>query len=406
MLVSPFLLSISMWGLVAVAFWESAVVCRKNGLVDDLRQPSAWGKILVWSFRNLFQQPALALFFLLLLVPAASFFWSDDHAYWLERVRVRLPFLVLPWVLANLPQLSLRQLYLPLYVLVWALTVICLGATINFALYFDDVLAGIGRGDPIPVPRSHIRFSLILATGIAAGGWLWLNDFYWRWRAEKWFLGAALIFLFFFIHLLSVRSGIVGLYAMLLFSLGRYLWLTRRWSLGLIALTIIVLAPIAAMRTLPSFEMRVRYMIWDWQQYRQNIGNTYSDAERMISLKVGLQLWQENTLLGVGAGDLPAEVRRVVNEKYPHYNDGPKLPHNQFVYILAGTGIIGLALSLVAFFAPIAVAQYRNLYLFNAFQVLAFTSFLVEYTIETSIGVAFYLFYTLWFIEISRRFRR
>lgn len=402
MMVSPFLLSVSMWCLVFVGFWENAVACRKNGVVGDLKKPSAWWKILVWSFRNLFRQPPLTLFLLLLFVPAVSFFWSDNHTYWLERVRVRLPFLVLPWVFANLPQLSLRKLYLPLYVLVWALTIICLGATVNFALHFDDVLAGIGRGDPIPVPRSHIRFSLILATGIVAGGWLWLQGFFWRWRWERWALAAALLFLFFFIHLLSVRSGIVGLYAMLLFSLGRFLWRTRRWGVGLIALAIIILAPIVAMRTLPSFEMRIRYMIWDWQQYEQNVGNTYSDAERMISLKVGWQLWQENPLVGVGTGDLPTEVRRVVNEKYPQYNDAPKLPHNQFVYILAGTGIIGLVLSFVAFFAPIAVGDYRRFCLFAAFQVLVFTSFLVEYTIETAIGVAFYLFYTLWFMKIAK----
>jgi O-antigen ligase len=404
MMVSPFLLSVSMWGLVFVSFWETAAICRTNGILDNLRKPSAWGKILAQSFRNLFRQPPLALFLLLLIVPAASFFWSDDHVFWLERARVRLPFLVLPWVFANLPLLSLRQLYLPLYVLVWALTIICLVATINFALHFDEVLAGIGRGDPIPVPRSHIRFSLILAAGIVAGGWLWAKGFFWRWKWERWALAAALFFLFFFIHLLSVRSGIVGLYAVLLFSLGRYLWRTRRWGIGLIALAIIILAPMAAMRTLPSFEMRVRYMIWDWQQYQQNKGNTYSDAERIISLKVGWQLWQENPLLGVGAGDLPAEVRRVVNEKYPGYNDAPKLPHNQFVYILSGTGLIGLALSLVAFLAPIAAAAYRRFYLFAAFQILVFTSFLVEYTIETAIGVAFYLFYTLWFVEISRRY--
>ena len=107
-------------------------------------------------------------------------------------------------------------------------------------------------------------------------------------------------------------------------------------------------------------------------------------------------------MFGVGAGDLPAEVQRVVEEQFPGYEDAPKLPHNQFLYILAGTGLFGLILSLAAFLAPLASRQYRRFYLFSAFQVLAFTSFLVEYTLETSMGAAFYLFYTLWFWKMSK----
>ena len=401
MILSPFLLSISMWGFVAMAFRESALTCRSNGIAVNLRNPSAWWKILAESFRVFFRQPALWCFVLLLVVPALSFFWSADRHYWLERTQVRLPFLVLPWAFANLPALTGRQMRLVLYVLVWALTIICLGSAINISLHFDDMLVRIGQGDPIPVPRSHIRFSLILATGILAGGRLWLEGFYWRRRWERHFLGAALIFLFLFIHILSVRSGIAGLYVVLLFSLGWYVWHTRRWGIGLVALVVLLVVPAIALKTLPSFEMRVQYMLWDWQQYRQNTGNTYSDAERIISLRVGWQLWQENPWLGIGDGDLPDGVQRIVNEQYPQYGDAPKLPHNQFLYILTGTGIIGLVLSLVAFITPVTVRRYRQFFLFAAFQVLIFTSFLVEYTIETSIGVAFYLFYTLWFMKMT-----
>ena len=401
MMWSPFLLSISMWGLVAAAFWQSAATCRASGIAVNPGKPSAWWKILARSFQNLFRQRALAPFLLLLILPALSFFWSDNKPYWLERTQVRVPFVVLPWAFANLPTLTGRQLRLVLYVLVWALTIVCAGSAINFALHFDDVLAGIGQGDPIPVPRSHIRFSLILATGIIAGGWLWLEGFYWRWRWERRALGATLIFLFFFIHVLSVRSGIAGLYVALVFSLGWYVWRTRRWTIGLIALAALLLVPAVAMETVPSFRMRVHYMLWDWQQYRQNTGNTYSDAERMISLRVGWQLWQEHPWLGIGAGDLPTEVQRVVDEQYPSYNDAPKLPHNQFLYILTSTGVIGLALSLIAFISPLTVRRYRRYYLFAVFQMIVFTSFLVEYTIETAIGAAFYLFYTLWFLKMA-----
>ena len=110
-------------------------------------------------------------------------------------------------------------------------------------------------------------------------------------------------------------------------------------------------------------------------------------------------------MFGVGAGDLPTEVGRVVGERYPGYTEAPKLPHNQFLYILASTGLFGLALSLTAFFAPIFADRYRRFYLFAVFQILVFASFLVEYTIETSMGVAFYLFYTLFFMKMAEEER-
>ncbi len=295
MMLSPFLLSVSMWGLVFAAFWESTIVCRRNGRAGDFRRAGDWFKTLAWSFKNLFRQPPLTLFLLLLLAPAMSFFWSADEAYWLERTRVRLPFLVLPWAFANLPRLAPRHFRLVLYVLVAALTVISLVVAVNVWLHLDDMIAGIGRGDPIPVPRSHIRFSLILATGIISGAWLWLEGFYWRWRQERWLLAAAVLFLFFFIHLLSVRSGIAGLYAILFFSAGWFVWRTKRWGLGLFVLIVALATPAIALRTIPSLRMRVQYMQWDWQQYRSNLGNTYSDAERMISLRTTVHALQRRS---------------------------------------------------------------------------------------------------------------
>lgn len=398
MTCSPFLLSVSMWGFVGVAFWNAALETSPG----NLRKPASWLVLLRNTFQNLFRQRPLALLALLLAVPALSFFWSDDSAYWLERTRVRIPFLVLPWAFANLPRLSLRHYQAVLYILVWALSILCIGVVLNLCLHFDEIMKGLGEGQPVPVPRSHIRFSLILATGILAGGWLWLQGFFWKWKWERVALAGAVVFLFLCIHILSVRSGIAGLYAVLFFSAARFVWQTRRWKTGLVALAFLIAIPVIAVNTIPSFRMRIDYMLWDWLQLQQDIGNHYSDSERWISLRAGWQIWLENPVFGAGAGDLPREVQRVVNEQYPGYADAPKLPHNQFLYILAGTGLFGLALSLAAFFAPVFSGSYRHFYLFAAFQVLVFASFFVEYTIETSMGVAFYLFYTLWFMKMGQ----
>lgn len=401
MIFSPFLLSLSMWALALLALLERAddLFIRHPGkTLDDW---STWFIAFKLSLRRLWEKPVYLLFTLLLLVPALSYFWSADSVYWAERTRVRIPFFVLPWAFANLPGLSEGQYRFVLNVLVGVLAAVCIGVGINFALHADEILFGLSEGRPIPVPRHHIRFNLMLATGIIAGGWLWAEYLPDRPNWLRRTLGVLVILLFVFIHILSVRSGLAALYAALVFTVVRYIWRSRQWLTGLTALVLLIALPLLALRTVPSLQQRISYMQYDWQHYRANEGESYSDSERWISLKTGWMMWLDKPLLGVGAGDLPRETERLIAQYFPKYLETPKLPHNQFLYILAGTGLLGLLLSLVAFYAPLCYDRYRRYYLFMAFQVMVFVSFLVEYTIETAMGVAWYLFYTLWFMRMA-----
>jgi len=381
-----------MWFLVFAAWWHTS-----GTLQSSLRLPHTWWAVLKVSFVRLLRRRELAALSLLLLVPALSFFWSDDKAYWLRLVQTRLPFLVLPWAFANLPTLSERQWKTVLYLLIWFMVGLCVAIGVNFLWHFDAIIEGLGRGNPVPVPRSHVRFSLILATTILSGGWLWQQGF-WLWRSwERKILAVGVVFLFVFIHILSVRSGLFSLYAALVFALVRYVWLSKRWLAGFAAFSVLVGGLWIASETVPSLKMRIAYMKYDWDRFNtKEDGYLYSDAARWVSLQSGYRLWQQNPVLGTGAGDLLSETKRTTAELFPTYAQETRLPHNQFLFILASTGLFGLILSLVAFFWPIYFG--RNNALFLAFQVMAFASFLIECTIENAIGVAWWLFYSLWFL--------
>lgn len=397
MVVSPFLLSISMWGLVAAALWQTAAGLRTSGEVSTLRAVYPWLKAVIRSFEHLWQQRLYALMTLLLLVPAVSIGWSDDIPYWLRVTRVRLPFLILPWAFANLPRLSAEQHRRVLYLLVWFMVLMCVGVGLNFLWNYDAIITGLGRGQPVPVPRQHVRFSLILATAIIVGAWLWRQRFILKHRWERPALGAAVAFLFLFIHILSVRGGLAVLYAALGFSIVRYVWHTRRWALGAATLAALVAVLWISVENIPSLRTRVAYMKYDWERYQANDGEAYSDSERWISLKVGVQIWRENPIIGAGAGDLLQEVERITEAQYPDYAKSPKLPHNQWIHIMASTGLVGLALSLAGFLALFFDRNNRSNYLFLTFQLMAFITFIIECTVENAIGVAWFLFYTLWF---------
>jgi O-antigen ligase len=387
--LSPFLLSVSMWFFVFAAWWHTA---EHMGL--SLKKAGTWWSVLDFSFRRLFANRALSGLALLLLVPALSFFWSDDKAYWLRLVQTRLPFLVMPWAFANFPPISERQWKSVLYFFVWTTAAICTGVGINFLLNYDAVLEGLGRGNPVPVPRSHVRFSLIVATSVLSGLWLWRQRFYLWQKWERHLLLALTLFLFVFLHVLSVRGGLFALYLALVFWAVREMALRKKWVLGTGSLLALVAVLWFAAQNVPSLRNRIGYMRYDWERFRSHDdGHLYSDGARWVSLMSGWQLWEQNPLLGTGAGDLLSETKRNTAVSFPSYAQEPQLPHNQFVFIMASTGLLGLLVSLFAFWR---LLRGRRNALFWGVQVVAFASFLIECTLENAIGVAWYLGYTLW----------
>lgn len=394
---SPFLLSISMWLLVLAGLWQAG----RTDMLAHNRAFSAVGMLRnLWG--NWTSQPELLLLGLLFFTTAISGLWSEDLHFWWERTRVRIPFLVLPLTFASLPLLKLRQYQGILYLMIWVLFVTNIGVMINFSLHYADIMERLNHGQPMPVPRNHIRFSLMTATAVLTGGWLWYKRYVYQYKWERPLLGAAVLLMAVMLHVLAVRSGIAALYAALCFTIAWNVWRYKKWGLGLAGLGLMVLVGTLAVQFVPSLKKRLDYMRYDWEQYKKGAGDDYSDAERWISLEAGMALWRQAPWTGVGSGDLPVEIAAYVKQVHPRYVKDPRLPHNQFVYILAATGLLGMLASLVALLAPWFYGRHRSFYLFWVLQVIVFVSFLVEYTLETAIGVAFYLFYSLFFIHLGR----
>jgi len=153
------------------------------------------------------------------------------------------------------------------------------------------------------------------------------------------------------------------------------------------------LGPIVAYKAIPSLNIKVGYMLHDLDMFWQGKGNRFSDGQRIISLQAGLRVAKQNPILGVGAGDLKQSMKATYEQ---HFSSFPyKLPHNQLITIAAGTGIVGLLLFLIGFFTPLFYRRNYRHPLFLTLHIIIFLSFLVENTIENSVGVAFYLLWLL-----------
>ena len=348
---------------------------------------------LTSSGKLFFRRPdfwVIAFYFILVL---AGGLYSQDMGYWLSRLRIKLPFLAIPFVFFLLPSLK-ERLYLGLwYFLLVLLSMTSLGIVANYLQHFEEVNLLIKQGQSVPMPCNHIRYSLLQTIGVAGGLHLLEKRFTARFRWESYLLAALVLWLIIAQHLIAVRSGLVVLYALLVFSTARYLWRTRRWLTGAVLLAALASGPVVAYQLAPSFRNKVGYMRYDLDMYLKGQDKgVLSDASRLISWKIGWDLFRHSPWIGVGPGNLRKEVEAIYAVEYPHMKRR-LMPHNQFLSVMAGSGAIGLMLFLSAFFVPLFYRKHYLHFPFLALHIIAFLSFMVEATLENAMGVAFFLFF-------------
>lgn len=380
LIYSKFALSVCMIALLVVALfeldWTRPFPLRFNSAFrQNLRR--------TWEYRPYL---ALSLYFFLVFF---SGFGVEDQGYWLERLRIKIPFLLAPFAFASLPPLHKKQYYGIFYFLLVLLTFTALQVSVHYLQNFTQINELMGKGHPMPTPMNHIRYSLLLTLGILGGVYLSIRKFYWQYPWERYLIIGLTLFLFAFTHILSVRSGLLALYlALTVLSLG-YVLQTGKIKYAVICLIVLIGLPLVAYQHVPSFRAKARYTIYDMEMYLAGEEGKYSDSERIISLQFGMELGRQNPWTGVGAGDLRQEMHRLYEERYP---DLPhKMPHNQLVSIFAGTGLVGLLVFCFAFFFPLFYQRNYRDPMLSSLHLIIFISFLMENTLETSVGVALYL---------------
>lgn len=352
------------------------------------------------DYRNHLPFIVVPLFFGIVLFS----FWqtTGDAHYFLERLRIKLPFLILPFAFLGLPKFTSEKVNHVLFFLLIFMSLNSIGVGINYLLHFDDIQFGLSRGHAMPTPRNHIRYSLLTALSIIGGLHLILHKYCYTKKAIQYAIIGMTVFVFIFIHILSVKSGIVCLY----FSLGtlllRYIYTSRKYLLGSGLLLALLLLPVIAYQSIPSLKQKVGYMVYDLLQYQKGEGGIYADAGRITSLKAGLEMFREHPVFGVGAGNFRREVNELYAEKYPDYVQAI-MPHNQFLFVLAGTGLFGFGFFLIAFFLPFFHRRAYDHFFFSGFYMLFLMAFILEHTIENAAGVGTFSFFLVLCLGIRKK---
>jgi len=305
------------------------------------------------------------------------------------------PFVLLPvgfWLLPAWRPTHLRALWL---LLIGCCLLSAGAATVNYLLHQSTINQLYLHSKVMPTAPDHIRFSLLISMAVLMGAVLLTTErLSGRGRA---LLAAAVGLLFLFQHLLAARSGLATLYlggAFWLLWLG---WQQGRWRTALGGAGLVVALGTGAWWAFPTLQNRVTNTRDDAAQvYRVSAANDYSVTARVYSYQTAWSLVKQHPLLGVSKLGLSEAMAGQYAYQYPEIApDRYILPHNQFIYNLTAYGILGLGLFLVGFYLPLWGAwRARNVRLLLMYLIVTL-SFLVEYTLETHIGVITGLFFVI-----------
>ncbi len=375
-------LSVSMMLFVVVSFFHTDF---KGHLSNFFSSPLLWGMSL--------------LFFL----PLVSGLWSEDKKEWADIIRIKLPLLVLPLAFARPSDnyqdyLSKKQWEWLAYIFIALVTA---GTCWSMFHYLSDAAAineSYLRAKSIltPLENDHVRFSWLICVGVLLAGWLCLIK-----RQENKLLSYSLaivsIWLIIFLHILAVRTGLFSFY---IIAAGIVMYLIAKklqWQYGLFLTLLLMVLPMIAYKVLPTFQNRVQYFLYDkgfFEKAHYLPGAT--DAVRVISLKAGWNVTNQQPVSGVGFGDVLMQTKQWYGKNYPKMIEPDKIyPSSEWLMYGTGCGWPGLLLFTIIMCIPFVI-KTNNKLLWWLLNTMAAFSFLFDIGLEVQFGVFIYSFIILW----------
>jgi O-antigen ligase len=347
------------------------------------------------QWRRFVQHKPAVFMSLLFALQLLSGLWTRESGldHWLEELKIKVPLFLGMYGLAVMGPFSTQKVRIAWAVLLLGTFFIGTGTVIDYVLHADEINERIKVSKEVQVwlGCNHIYFSIVMAFAILANLWSIAQPGKLLFRGDKYVLGAMTLACFVEMHVLTTRTGLVGLYLTLMI-LGWVLLLRRRKYLLAIVLVVGLLSvPVAGYYGLESFKHRVDNTVMDLTEYFKGHDPNYlSIGTRLESWKTAIHLWKKHPLTGVAMADLKADMTdQYVEDKTLLCPENFQLPHNQFIQNLAGWGLLGLATICLAWFYPVLSRRWPKDLIFWIFWLNYSLAMMGESTMERQVGICF-----------------
>lgn len=360
------------------------------------------------TLKDLRKCPYFLGFMLIYLVHFLGFLQPEIYSMKdLQRdLTMKLPLLILPFAFAVLPSISREKLKQLFYLFVICVFLGSVYSTIYYLNNFDAVNEQYIHSEVMKTPTNHVRFSLMVAFAVLVGFRLWLRKFFVFGKWERGILLGITAWLFIFLHMLAVRSGLVVFYAVACLGLFFDFFFRRQYLRSFFYGLGLVMVLLAAFYTLPTFYNKFFLTIEDVNRVSdEDSAHDYSITGRVYSYKVAMEVFKENPVIGVGMGNLEKALDDKYQVLFPEILErGHLLPHNQYIFVLVAFGIIGLAIFMLGFYYPLFRFAGRFEPLFLMHYLIITLSCLFESTLETQVGLMFsivFILLWLWYFKAA-----
>lgn len=339
---------------------------------------------------------------LLFLLPLISGFWSEDKQEWLKIIVDKLPFLFFPFTVP-----AFRGLFKgwsgKLVFVLGGFVVLSILYSIRMLLSITDISSVYLKAKVAPVwmMGDHVRYSLLLLISLA---WIIqvciIDD---SMRRFRWAGLLIVVCIAVFIHILSTKTGLFGFYLMtILFIVHQFKGRKRTFITASVCLL-----PVIAWFLIPSFQSKLRLVIWDFQHYsRGGYVEGLSDTPRVLSWQGGLDIWKKHFITGVGSGDVGSTIVEWYSDHAPYLKAYEQLlPSNEFLIYACSGGVLSALFVLVFLMLPFIQKKGRS-FLWTSFHLLFLMISLYEISWETQFGVFLYSFFGVLFFTMSSPYHR
>ncbi|MEO6189264.1 MAG: O-antigen ligase family protein [Saprospiraceae bacterium] len=384
---STYVLSVSMFGMSACIFFKDS----EKGIVINQQLLTQFRKINEISSRTW-----CIVFFISVMI---SGLWSSQYGNWFHHFRLLAPFVVIPVVFSFNYKWKYSHIHLVLLVGIVSMIFQLSDVLLHYFQNYEEINLSILKGKAIPTPISHIRFSLIIACNILILAYFLLEKKVYKFSWEKWVYLFLCAYFFIGIHILAVKSGILGMYLGLFIMISLYFFKNKKMSYFLWFLPLIMGMLPLMIYLVPSLQLKYYHLLWQIGEWSRGKFRWYSDIERWQSIQFGWELIKENPLFGTGIGDIQDSMSKIYLSQLN--STDVKLPHNQFIFSWASSGIISLLILLKLLYQSLIKGFFINNILGTSLMVITWSSMLVENGLETEMGIGlfFWVFIISWLLN-------
>ncbi len=355
--------------------------------------PAFFSYPLKEQFRRFYQDKEAFLLSLIFIVQLLSFFWTTDTGKFVEHLRIKAPLFFGLFSLAVLGPFDRKWLKIGLMLFVVTVLVTGTFSAVDYLLHREQYDLEIKVSKPLPIffEINHIYFSLLLAFSIFISFWFYRQKPFLFHKYERYLWLFIAVVNTAYIHIIAARTGLIAFYVALFIMGTFYFFRQKKYLLGVLILVGCVCTPFFGYEYIPSLKQRVENTQMDINSYFSGEDpNHLSLGMRFESWKAAWGLFKTQPVTGVSMADLPQEMaKQYVRDGSLLCENNFLLPHNEFIQIGVGLGLLGLITFSLGWFYPLFGTSREQGWLFWSFWLIVSFGMLGESVVERQIGLMF-----------------